>query len=338
MLSRLSRSQLAGPLAALLLVIVVISLTTDRFLDAQNMVNVSLQVSTVAIMAIGSTLVILTGGIDLSPGAMVALISCALAIFAKNWGIPWPLAVMMVLALGALLGGINGFMSTYARIPSFVVTLATMSIFRGLAFYITNGSPIFSVSPQLSQLFYGRFLGIPLPFYYVIGAYALAAFFLRYTALGRSIYAVGGNESAARLSGIRVHRVRMLAFVLAGLMAAFAGVLMTARLDSGSPNYGTGMELQAIAAAVIGGASLVGGYGNIIATLFGALTVALVQNGLNLNAVPTAWQNIILGVILALAVFVDMWRADLGALLGRVTHRGGAAKPAPARSSSAGSD
>lgn len=335
MLNRMSRSQLVGPLAALLLVILVISLTTDRFLDGQNMVNVSLQVSTVAIMAIGSTLVILTGGIDLSPGAMVALISCTLAILARNWGIPWPLAVLLVLAMGALLGGINGFMSTYGRIPSFVVTLATMSIFRGLAFYITNGSPIFSVSPQLSQLFYGNLLGIPLPFYYVMGAYALAAFFLRYTALGRSIYAVGGNESAARLSGIRVHRVRMLAFVLAGLTAAFAGVLMTARLDSGSPNYGAGMELQAIAAAVIGGASLVGGYGNIIATLFGALTVALVQNGLNLNAVPTAWQNIILGMILALAVFVDMWRAEIGGLAGRLTGGVGASRPSRERKPSA---
>ncbi len=318
MVSRFVRSQLMGPLAALLLAVIVISLTTDRFLDAQNMINVSLQVSTVAIMAIGSTLVILTGGIDLSPGALVALISCALAIFAKNMGIPWPAAVLLVLLLGALAGAVNGFMSTYGRIPSFVVTLATMSIFRGLAFYITNGSPIFSVSPQLSQLFYGKLLGIPLPFYYVVVAYALAAFFLRYTAAGRSIYAVGGNESAARLSGIHVHRVRLLAFVLAGLMAAVAGVLLTARLDSGSPNYGVGMELQAIAAAVIGGASLVGGYGNIIATLFGALTVAFVQNGLNLNAVPTAWQNIILGLILALAVFVDMWRADLGRQVGRL--------------------
>jgi ribose transport system permease protein len=129
---------------------------------------------------------------------------------------------------------------------------------------------------------------------------------------------VGGNESAARLSGIQVNRIRLLAFVLAGMMAAFAGVLMTARLDSGSPNYGVGMELQAIAAAVIGGASLAGGYGNIISTLFGALTVTVVQNGLNLNAVPTAWQNITLGIILALAVFIDMWREDLGRGVGRV--------------------
>jgi len=312
------RSALAGPLAALILVMIIISLTTDRFLDTQNLINVSLQVSTVAIMAIGSTLVILTGGIDLSPGSMVALITCSLAILVKNYGLPVPAGVLLVLLLGIVLGFVNGVLSTYGRIPSFVVTLATMSIYRGLAFYITDGSPIFTISPSLEPVFYGSTLGIPNPFYYVLIFYLVAAVFLRNTMSGRAIYAVGGNESAARLSGIQVNRVRLLAFVLAGLMAAFAGVLMTARLDSGSPNYGVGMELQAIAAAVIGGASLAGGYGNIISTLFGALTVTIVQNGLNLNAVPTAWQNITLGVILAMAVFVDMWREDIGRLMARL--------------------
>lgn len=305
------RSTLAGPLVALVLVALGISLTTDRFLDPQNLINLSLQVSTVAIMAIGSTLVILTGGIDLSPGSLVALITCTLAILVKNMGLPVLVGVVLVLLLGAFLGSVNGFLSSYGRIPSFVVTLAAMSVFRGLAFYITGGSPIFSVSPTLEYFFYGKFLGIPLPFYYVVTLYALAAIFLSITANGRAIYAVGGNESAARLSGIRVNRVRTMAFMLAGLMAAFAGVLMTARLNSGSPNYGVGMELEAIAAAVIGGASLAGGYGNVLATLVGALIVTIVQNGLNLNAVPTAWQEITLGVILALAVGIDMWRRDL---------------------------
>jgi ribose transport system permease protein len=142
--------------------------------------------------------------------------------------------------------------------------------------------------------------------------YFIASVFLRNTASGRAIYAVGGNESAARLSGIHVNRTRLLAFVLAGLTAAIAGVLMAARLDSGSPNYGQGMELAAIAAAVIGGASLAGGYGNIVSTLFGAMTVAVVQNGLNLNAVPAAWQEITLGLIIVLAVGLDMWRSDVG--------------------------
>lgn len=318
LVNKFLRSAIIGPLAALLLVVLIISLTTDRFLETQNLINNSLQVSAVAIMAIGATLVILTGGIDLSPGSVVALTTSMLAIVVKNWGLPVPVGITLILLLGAFLGFINGVLSTYGRIPSFVVTLATMSVFRGLAFLVTAGSPIFSVSDGLKTVFYGSFLGIPLPFYYVIVCYTIAYVFLRNTITGRSIYAVGGNESAARLSGIQVNRVRLMAFVLAGLMAAMTGVLMTARLDSGSPNYGVGMELQAIAAAVIGGASLAGGYGNIISTLIGALTVTIVQNGLNLNAVPTAWQNITLGVILAMAVLVDMWREDIGRVMARL--------------------
>ncbi|MBN1966108.1 MAG: ABC transporter permease [Anaerolineae bacterium] len=308
---RAALTSVGGPLAALVLAVIIVSLSTDRFLTGQNLSNVSLQVSGVAIAAIGATLVILTGGIDLSPGATVALTSCTLAVLAKNLDLPVPIAVALVLLLGAFLGFVNGFFSTYMRIPSFVVTLATMSVYRGLAFLITNGSPIFSISPDLEPVFYGNFLGLPLPFYYVVVLYIITLIFLRYTVPGRSIYAVGGNESAARLSGIQVNRTRLLAFVLAGLTAAIAGVLTTARLDSGSPNYGVGTELQAIAAAVIGGASLTGGHGNIISTLFGALTVAVVQNGLNLNIVPSSWQEITLGGIIVLAVGIDMWRSDL---------------------------
>jgi ribose transport system permease protein len=311
-ISKFLRSAVVGPLAAMLLAALAVSLSTDRFLQTQNLMNVSLQVSSVAIMAIGATIVILTGGIDLSPGSAVAFITCMLAILVKLNGLPVVLGILLVLLLGAVLGFVNGILSTYGRIPSFVVTLATMSAYKGLAFLVTEGTPIFYVSPYLEPIFYGRFLGVPLPFYYVLVFYLIAVIFLRYTVSGRAIYAVGGNESAARLSGIQVHRVRLLAFILAGLMAGVAGVLMAARLNSGSPNYGAGMELQAIAAAVIGGASLTGGYGNIISTLFGAVTVAVVQNGLNLNAVPTAWQNITLGAIIALAVFVDMWRVEIG--------------------------
>jgi ribose transport system permease protein len=187
-----------------------------------------------------------------------------------------------------------------------------MGIFRGLAFLVTEGHPIFSVSPYLEVIFYGDLVGIPLPFIYMLVFYGISAVFLRNTRRGRAIYSVGGNETAAHLSGIHVKRIRLLAFVLAGFTAAVAGLLLSARLNSGSPNYGVGLELAAIAAAVIGGTSLTGGYGNIVATLFGALTVAVVQNGLNLNAVPAAWQNITLGFIILLAVGLDMWRGDLG--------------------------
>ncbi len=318
LIGKFFRSVVAGPLAALVLVVILISFTTDRFLTTDNLINVSLQVSTVAIAAIGSTLVILTGGIDLSPGSVVALVSCTLAILVQKLGFSLPAGILAALALGVGLGLFNGLLSTFGRIPSFVVTLATLGIFRGLAFYITEGHPIFSVSPHLEGIFYGDLMGIPLPFIYMLVFYILSAILLRNTRQGRAIYSVGGNETAAYLSGIHVNRTRLLAFVFAGFTAGVAGVLLSARLNSGSPNYGVGLELAAIAAAVIGGASLTGGYGNIIATLFGALTVAVVQNGLNLNAVPAAWQNITLGLIILLAVGLDMWRGDLGKGLSRI--------------------
>ena len=310
--SKFFRSTVAGPLVAFLFVAAVASLAAPRFLQPQNLSNVSLQVATVAVVSIGATLVILTGGIDLSPGSTVALVTCTLAILVKKMGLPLPVGIVLVLLLGIILGFINGFFSTYGRIPSFIVTLATMSIYRGLAFLITKGTPIFSVSPALEPLFYGKLLGIPLPFYYVVILYALGALFLRNTIQGRAIYAVGGNESAARLTGIAVNRSKMLAFVIAGLSASIGGVLLTAWLNSGSPNYGAELGLQSIAAAVIGGASLVGGYGSMIATLVGALTVAVVQNGLNLLAVPASWQEITLGLVIVAAVGLDMWKNSIG--------------------------
>lgn len=312
------RSNVIGPLGAFLLVVFLVSLTTPRFFQMGNLSNVSLQVATVAVVSIGATLVILTGGIDLSPGSTVALVTCTLAILVKNIGLPLPVGILLVLVLGIICGFINGFFSTYGKIPSFIVTLATMSIYRGLAFLITNGTPIFSVSPQLERIFYGKFLNIPLPFYYVIILYIMAAIFLKYTVLGRSIYAVGGNESAAKLTGISVAKTRLMAFILAGLSASIGGVLLTAWLNSGSPNYGAELGLQSIAAAVIGGASLTGGIGNMFATLVGALTVAVVQNGLNLNAVPASWQEITLGTVIVLAVSLDMWKSGIGSAFSRL--------------------
>lgn len=321
LIAKFLRSTVAGPLVALLLVAAIVSLATPRFFHAQNLSNVSLQVATVAVVSIGATLVILTGGIDLSPGSTVALVTCTLAILVKNYRLPLPVGIALVLLLGIVCGFINGFFSSYGKIPSFIVTLATMSIYRGLAFLITNGTPIFSVSPQLEPLFYGKLLGIPLPFYYVIVLYFLGAVFLRNTIPGRGIYAVGGNESAARLTGIHVNRTRLMAFVLAGLSAAIGGVLLTAWLNSGSPNYGANLGLQSIAAAVIGGASLTGGIGSMIATLVGALIVAVVQNGLNLLAVPASWQEITLGIVIILAVSLDMWRSSIGYAFSRLFRR-----------------
>ncbi len=313
--------EIAGPLAAMILVAILVAATTRNFLDPGNLSNLVLQVSIVAIVAVGATIVILAGGIDLSPGSAIALITMVFALSVKNWGVPLPAAIVLALLLGTALGALNGVLTAYLRIPSFITTLAALSAFRGVAFMFNNGSPVFQVSPLLESIFYGSFLGIPLPLFYVCVLYAAAYGFLRHTPLGRSIYAVGGNSNAARLSGIDVKRTQLYAFMIAGLTAALGAVLMAARLNSGSPNYGVGLELSAIAAAVIGGASLSGGRGNILNTVIGAMTIVIVQNGLNLNAVPTSAQNVIVGAIILFAVGVDMWRGEITRLLVRAIPR-----------------
>jgi ribose transport system permease protein len=276
----------------------------------------------VALIAIGSTIVIFAAGIDLSSGSMVALLTMILAQFLKIMGIPLSLAAPMILIVGGVLGLFIGIITAYGRIPSFITTLAGLIAFRGMALTFNNGSPIFSLDPALEPIFYGKLAGVPLPFFYLVFFYALAAFAMNYTKLGREIYAVGGNPAAALLTGINVRKVQATTFVIAGLMTAVGAILMSARLNSGSPNYGQTLELQAIAAAVVGGASLAGGRGNILATLMGAMTIVIVQNGLNLNAAPSSVQNIVLGLIILSAVGIDMWRAELSSLMGRFLGKG----------------
>lgn len=315
-MKRIFDAQLLGPAIALIVIATLVALTTDRFLNPGNLSNLSLQVSIVALIAIGSTIVIITAGIDLSAGSMVALLTMLLAEMLKFMGLPLPLAILFVLACGLVLGLTNGVLTAYLRIPSFITTLAGLIAFRGLALLFNNGSPIFSLDPNLEPLFYGSLMGIPLPFYYLVFFYGLAAVVMNYSKLGREIYAIGGNPSAAALSGINVRRVQTYAFAIAGFMTAVGAVLMAARLNSGSPNYGQTLELQAIAAAVVGGASLAGGRGNVLATLIGSLTIVVVQNALNLNAVPTSVQNIVLGMIILAAVGVDMWRNEISGKIG----------------------
>jgi ribose transport system permease protein len=321
-MKRIFDTQLIGPFAAMVIVAVIVSLTTERFLNPGNLSNLSLQVSIVALIAIGSTIVIFAAGIDLSSGSMVALLTMILAQFLKIMGIPLSLAVPMILIVGGVLGLFIGIITAYGRIPSFITTLAGLIAFRGMALTFNNGSPIFSLDPALEPIFYGKLAGVPLPFFYLVFFYALAAFAMNYTKLGREIYAVGGNPAAALLTGINVRKVQATTFVIAGLMTAVGAILMSARLNSGSPNYGQTLELQAIAAAVVGGASLAGGRGNILATLMGAMTIVIVQNGLNLNAAPSSVQNIVLGLIILSAVGIDMWRAELSSLMGRFLGKG----------------
>jgi ribose transport system permease protein len=287
----------------------------------QNLRNLALQVSIVSLLGIGSTLVIITGGIDLSCGSSIALLTMMLASMLKFMNVPLAVAVPAAVLIGAGLGLWNGVLTAYLRIPSFITTVASLSIFRGIAFMFNMGSPIFSISDSLTKVFYSTVAGIPYVLIYVIIFFLLAAFIMSYTEVGRKMYAVGGNANAARFSGVNTKGIVMLSFVLAGVMAGFGSVLMAARLNSGSPNYGVGMELSAIAAAVIGGASLQGGKGNVISTLFGALTITIVQNGLNLHAVETSVQGVVIGLIIMLAVFIDMWRVEMWSAVSRLARR-----------------
>lgn len=325
-MKRILDTQLIGPFAAMVLVAIIVALTTERFLNPGNLSNLSLQVSIVALIAIGSSVVIFAAGIDLSAGSMVALLTMILAQLLKFLGLPLALALPLILVVGGLLGLLLGIITAYGRIPSFITTLAALIAFRGLALTFNNGSPIFSLDPGLEPIFYGKLIGIPLPFFYLVAFYGFAAFMMNFTKLGREIYAVGGNPSAAVLTGINVRKVQATTFAIAGFMTAVGAVLMSARLNSGSPNYGQTLELQAIAAAVVGGASLAGGRGNILATLMGAMTIVIVQNGLNLNAAPSSVQNIVLGVIILLAVGIDMWRAEISATLSRLFGRSSLSK------------
>ncbi|PYG31836.1 ABC transporter permease [Pelagimonas varians] len=317
-MKRIFDAQLIGPFAAMVIVTLIVAMTTDRFLNPGNLSNLFLQVSIVALIAIGATVVIFAAGIDLSSGSMVALLTMILAQMLKFMGLPLIFALPLILVVGALLGLGLGLITAYGRIPSFITTLAALIAFRGLALTFNNGSPIFSLDPGLEPIFYGKLAGIPLPFFYLLTFYGLAAFTMNFTKLGREIYAVGGNPAAAVLTGINVRKVQAITFAIAGFMTAVGAVLMSARLNSGSPNYGQTLELQAIAAAVVGGASLAGGRGNILATFMGAMTIVIVQNGLNLNAAPSSVQNIVLGLIILLAVGIDMWRAELSSLLSSV--------------------
>ena len=310
-MNRFLNATIAGPLVAFTTILAIVGLTTTHFFDSGNLANLALQVSVVSLVAVGATIVILTGGIDLSPGSAIALLSMMLALQLKYFELPLPAAILAILLMGGGLGALNGVLIAYLRIPSFIATLAAFSAFRGLAFIPTDGAPIFAVSADLSKVFYGKLLGVPLPFYYVVLAYSVAHLFLNRSPIGRQIYAVGGNPTAARLSGIRVQRIQCLSFIIAGIASSAAAILFAARLNSGSPNYGTGMELQAIAASVIGGASLSGGRGHITGTLLGALIITVVQNAMNLNGIGSSLQSVIIGGIILLAVGIDRWREEL---------------------------
>ncbi|MER6953871.1 MULTISPECIES: substrate-binding domain-containing protein [unclassified Streptomyces] len=300
-----------GALTALIVLVIAMSALSGDFLTTDNLLNVGVQAAVTAILAFGVTFVIVSAGIDLSVGSVAALSATVLAWSATQQGVPVVIAVLLAVATGIAAGLVNGFLIAYGKLPPFIATLAMLSVARGLSLVISGGSPI-AFPDSISHL--GDTLGgwLPVPVLVMIVMGAIAAFVLGRTYIGRSMYAIGGNEEAARLSGLRVRRQKLAIYALSGVFAAAAGIVLASRLSSAQPQAADGYELDAIAAVVIGGASLAGGTGKASGTLIGALILAVLRNGLNLLSVSAFWQQVVIGVVIALAVLFDTLRRKTG--------------------------
>lgn len=299
-------TQKLGPLLGLIILVVIVSILNPSFLEPLNILNLLRQVAINALIAFGMTFVILTGGIDLSVGAILAL-SSALTAGMMVSGIDPILAILIGVILGGLMGTVNGLFITKGKMAPFIATLATMTIFRGLTLVYTGGNPITGLGDNyLFQLFgRGYFLGIPVPAVTMILTFVVLFILLHKTPFGRKTYAIGGNEKAALISGIKVPKVKIMIYSLSGMLAALAGAILTSRLNSAQPTAGTSYELDAIAAVVLGGTSLSGGKGRIFGTLIGALIIGTLNNGLNLLGVSSFYQMVVKGIVILIAVLLD---------------------------------
>lgn len=307
------------PLIALLLMVLVMTFLSDRFATSDNLFNVLRQVSVNLCISVGMTMVILTGGIDLSVGSILALCGALAAGLTHNGlaipgmdlfvGFTFFGGVVAALLVGAILGAFNGWMVTRFKVPPFVATLGMMTIARGLTMLYTNGFPITGLGPCFQYLGTAWLLGVPVPVWVAFVLIVAFSLYMSRSRRGRYIYAIGGNEKASRLSGIRVNRVLLWVYTMAGVLAAVAGLLVTARLDSAQPNAGSGYELDSIAAVVIGGTSLNGGKGSIIGTVVGALIIGVLNNGLVLLNVSPFWQQVIKGFVILGAVIIDKYNS-----------------------------
>jgi ribose transport system permease protein len=300
----LARGRESAILLALILIMTVITVFAPNFMTGGNLYLISRQISFVAIVAIGELFVILTGGIDLSVGSVMGLAGVA-AAGAMKLGIDPILAIACGLAVGLALGAINGALIAYVRIAPFIVTLAMLSFARGLILILTEGWPITQIPKSFLPIAQGDFLALPIPLWIMLLAAAIAWFVLTQTAFGRRTYAIGGNEQATFLSGINVKGITFRLYMISSLCAALVGVVLVARFNSAQADTGTGWELDAIAAAVIGGTSLMGGAGSVLGVLIGAAIMGVIRNGLVLMMVSPYYQTAIIGVIIVLAAVLD---------------------------------
>jgi ribose/xylose/arabinose/galactoside ABC-type transport system permease subunit len=302
-----------GIVVAFVVEVVVFSLVSDHFLTVSNLTNVSLQTSVLAIIAAGMTFVILTAGIDLSVGSLVAVCGVVCALLLKlpaPPGIAIPLAMAGCVGLGLASGAVSGVVIARFSVTPFIATLAMMTIWRGAAYLLVGGRPVWGLPAAFELLGSGRVAGLPVPTILMVVVYLVSWFVLAHTPFGRQVYAVGGNAEAARLAGIGTARVTVLVYVISGGLAALSGAILASRMSSGQPNAGLMFELEVIAAVVVGGTSLFGGRGGIVGTFFGAMLIGVLRNGLNLVGVGSYVQQVVLGFVILLAVMLDQIRKE----------------------------
>jgi ribose/xylose/arabinose/galactoside ABC-type transport system permease subunit len=302
-----ARGSEAAIALAVVLECLTLSFLSPHFFTTENLLNVSLQASITAIIAVGMTFVILTGGIDLSVGSVVAAAGIA-ATSVLAGGRSYGLAIAAGVGVGLLSGAAAGGFVTALRIAPFIVTLALMTIWRGLAFVVTEGRPVWNLPEGFASLGGARLAGVPVPTILMVLVFAAAHVALRHTRWGRHLYAVGGNPEAARLAGIRTQRIVASAYVLCGGLAAVGGILLASRMNSGQPNAGLMLELDVIAGVVVGGTSLAGGRGSVLGTFLGTMLIAILRNGLNLLNVNSYVQQIVVGAVILMAVLLDRLR------------------------------
>lgn len=293
-------------LIGLLALVIILSLLSPRFLTFTNLTNVLRQTSLNAIIAVGMTFVILTGGIDLSVGSILALSSAITAgLLVEGYSV---IAAMLVgLIVGGLIGTFNGIVITKGKIPPFITTLAVMTLARGATLVYTGGQPITGLGAAFRKIGTGHipFTSVPVPVIIMLGIFLIAYYTLSQTRFGRYVYALGGNEEATRLSGINTNKIKIMVYSISGTLAALSGIILTSRLNSAQPTAGEGYELDAIAAVVLGGSSLSGGKGGVGGTLVGALIIGILNNGLNLLNVSPFYQLMAKGAVILLAVLLD---------------------------------
>ncbi|RFC63432.1 ribose ABC transporter permease [Fulvimarina endophytica] len=308
LLKSITRSPLILPLVGLVIVSIAMGFASDNFFSLDNILNILRQQSIIGILAIGMTFVILTGGIDLSVGAVMALAGTIGAGIMVNMGMPAEIGLLGMIAVGVLFGLFNGFLTAWGKMPAIIVTLATMLIARGLGLVYSGGYPISGMPGWISWFGVGRLGGIPVPIIIMLVLYALAWVILQRTSFGRHVYAIGGNETAAHLSGVNVKRVKLMVFAISGFTAAMAAIVLSGRLMSGQPGAGVAFELDAIAMVVLGGAAISGGRGLILGTLIGAVLLGIINNGLNLIGINPYLQDVIKGLIILLAIYISRER------------------------------